>query len=214
MLTSLPNLLTLSRIGVIPVLLVLFFIEGDVARWVACALFAAACLTDYFDGYVARARKQVSPLGRFLDPVADKLLVASVLLMLATFERISGPTLLPALVILCREIMVSGLREYLAELRVGMPVSRKAKLKTVIQMVAIGILIVGDAGPDALPVTLVGEIGLWLAAILTLVTGYEYLRAGLVHMTGDEPGGGAAARPLKRVAVRRVRTGGKPASAG
>ena len=214
MLTSLPNLLSLSRIGVIPVLLVLFFIEGDQMRWAACALFAVAGLTDYLDGYLARVRKQVSPLGRFLDPVADKLLVASVLLMLATFDRISGPTLLPAVVILCREIMVSGLREHLAELRVGMPASRMAKLKTTIQMVAIGILIVGDSGPAVLPVTLVGEIGLWLAAMLTLVTGYDYMRAGLAHMTGGAPDGVAAPGRDDRLAVRRVGTGGKPAGAG
>ena len=214
MLTSLPNLLSLSRIGVIPVLLVLFFIEGDEVRWAACAVFAVAGLTDYLDGYLARVRKQVSPLGRFLDPVADKLLVASVLLMLATFERISGPTLLPALVILCREIMVSGLREHLAELRVGMPASRMAKLKTTIQMVAIGILIVGDSGPAVLPVMLIGEIGLWLAAILTLVTGYDYLHAGLAHMTDGGPNGVAAAGQDDRLAVRRVGSGRKPAGAG
>jgi cardiolipin synthase len=183
MLTDLPNLLTLSRIGAIPILVALFYIDGDWVRWVACALFTAACLTDYFDGYVARARRQVSPFGRFLDPIADKLLVAAVLFMLVAFDRISGLTLLPGLVILCREITVSGLREFLADLRVGMPVSRLAKWKTGIQMTAIGFLIVGDGGPDAVPVTLIGEIGLWVAAILTIITGYDYLRSGLVHMT-------------------------------
>ncbi len=147
MLTSLPNLLTLSRIVVIPILVGLFYVEGVWVRWLVCVIFTAACITDYFDGYVARAWQQVSPLGRFLDPIADKLLVAAILIMLAAFDRLSGVTLLPALVILCREITVSGLREFLAQLRVRMPVSRLAKWKTVIQMVAIGFLIVGDAGP-------------------------------------------------------------------
>lgn len=197
MLTSLPNLLTLSRIGVIPVLLALFYVEAAWVRWVACALFTAACLTDYFDGYFARSRKQVSPLGRFLDPVADKLLVAAVLLMLAAFDRMSVLALLPAVVILCREIIVSGLREFLAELRVGMPASRLAKWKTGIQMTAIGVLIVGDAGPEALPIKLIGEVGLWLAAILTLVTGYDYLRAGLAHIMNEPPAGRAPERRSK-----------------
>ena len=186
MLTSLPNLLTLSRILVIPLLVGLFYVSGDWVRWLACVIFTAACITDYFDGYVARAWQQVSPVGRFLDPIADKLLVAAVLIMLAAFDRLSGLTLLPALVILCREITVSGLREFLAELRVSVPVSRLAKWKTVIQMVAIGFLIVGDAGPDPIPVRLIGEVGLWVAAALTIVTGYDYLRVGLVHMTQEE----------------------------
>ncbi len=214
MLTSLPNLLTLSRIGAIPVLLALFYVEVPWVRWVACALFTAACITDYFDGYIARARKQVSPLGRFLDPVADKLLVAAVLLMLASFDRMSGPTLLPAVVILCREIIVSGLREFLAELRVGMPASRLAKWKTGIQMTAIGVLIVGDAGPEALPIRLIGEVGLWLAAILTLITGYDYLRAGLAHIMSQQPTGEATAAKAKQPAAYRGRRGGNPAGAG
>jgi cardiolipin synthase len=214
MLTSLPNLLTLSRIGAIPVLLALFYVEAPWVRWVACALFTAACITDYFDGYIARARKQVSPLGRFLDPVADKLLVAAVLLMLASFDRMSGLTLLPAVVILCREIIVSGLREFLAELRVGMPASRLAKWKTGIQMTAIGVLIVGDAGPEALPIRLIGEVGLWLAAILTLITGYDYLRAGLTHIMAQQPTGEATEAKAKQPAAYRRRRGGNPAGAG
>ncbi len=209
MLTTLPNLLTLSRIAVIPILLALFYVEGGWVRWIACGLFTAACLTDYFDGYFARALKQVSPLGQYLDPIADKLLVASVLLMLASFERMSGPTLLPALVILCREIMVSGLRDILAELRVGMPVTALAKWKTGIQMTAIGFLIVGDAGPDAVPIALIGEIGLWLAAVLTLVTGYDYLRAGLTHLTAEDP---SRETPTPRPEPPGTR--GKPARAG
>lgn len=181
-LTSVPNLLTLSRILVIPVVVATFYVPGDYARWFCCALFAAAGFTDWLDGHVARRWEQQSELGRFLDPIADKLLVSATLFMLTAFGRLSTQALLPALVILCREILVSGLREYLAGLRVGMPVSRLAKWKTAIQMVAIGVLIVGDAGWRVLPVVAIGETLLWLAALLTLVTGYDYLRAGLSHI--------------------------------
>ncbi|MGH7063977.1 MAG: CDP-diacylglycerol--glycerol-3-phosphate 3-phosphatidyltransferase [Stellaceae bacterium] len=180
--TSLPNLLTLSRILAIPAVVACFYVPGDGARWLACALFSAAGVTDWLDGHMARRWQQQSELGRFLDPIADKLLVAATLFMLTTFGRLSAAAVLPALVILCREILVSGLREYLAGLRVGMPVSRLAKWKTLIQMVAIGFLIVGTAGPAFLPVEAIGGTLLWLAALLTLVTGYDYLRAGLGHM--------------------------------
>ncbi len=183
-LTSLPNLLTLSRILVIPLVVASFYVSGDYARWFACAVFSAAGLTDWLDGHMARRWEQQSDLGRFLDPIADKLLVAATLFMLAAKGRFSTEwALLPALVILCREILVSGLREYLAGLRVGLPVSRLAKWKTGIQMVAIGVLIVGDAGPAVLPIAAIGELLLWVAALLTLMTGYDYLRAGLTHMT-------------------------------
>ena len=187
-LTSLPNLLTLSRILAIPVVVATFYIPGNFARWFACALFSAAAVTDWLDGHVARRWSQQSEIGRFLDPVADKLLVAATLMMLVAKGRMSTEwALLPALVILCREILVSGLREYLAGLRVGLPVSRLAKWKTAIQMTAIGVLIVGDAGPRILPVTALGETLLWIAALLTIVTGYDYLHAGLAHMTRAAP---------------------------
>jgi cardiolipin synthase len=181
-LTSVPNLLTLSRILAIPVVVATFYVSGDYARWFCCALFSAAGITDWLDGHVARRWEQQSELGRFLDPIADKLLVSATLFMLTATGRLSSHALLPALVILCREILVSGLREYLAGLRVGVPVSRLAKWKTAIQMVAIGVLIVGDAGWHVLPVVAVGEMLLWAAALLTLVTGYDYLRAGLPHI--------------------------------
>ena len=186
-LTSLPNLLTLSRILAIPVVVATFYIHGDYARWFACALFSAAGLTDWLDGHMARRWAQQSELGRFLDPIADKLLVAAVLFMLVAQDRLSAAAVLPALVILCREILVSGLREYLAGLRVGLPVSKLAKWKTAIQMVAIGFLIVGDAGPSVLPIEGIGEILIWIAALLTLVTGYDYLRAGFSHMSRAAP---------------------------
>jgi cardiolipin synthase (CMP-forming) len=186
-LTSLPNLLTLSRILAIPAVIGCFYVSGNPARWLACALFTAAAVTDWLDGHMARKWQQQSEIGRFLDPIADKLLVAATLFMLTTFGRLSPAAVFPALVILCREILVSGLREYLAGLRVGMPVSRLAKWKTTIQMVAIGFLIVGDAGPGFLPVATIGEILLWIAALLTLVTGYDYLSAGLPHIIRPRP---------------------------
>jgi cardiolipin synthase len=195
-LTSLPNLLTLSRILAIPVVVASFYVSGDYARWFACALFSAAGVTDWLDGHMARRWAQQSELGRFLDPIADKLLVAATLFMLVAFDRLSSGAILPALVILCREILVSGLREYLAELRVGLPVSKLAKWKTAIQMVAIGVLIVGNAGPRFLPVAWIGEVLLWVAALLTLVTGYDYLRAGLAHMTRAAPPRHGKPQPL------------------
>jgi cardiolipin synthase (CMP-forming) len=179
MLTSTPNLLTIGRILVIPLVVLCFFFEGELARYVACLLFTVAATTDYLDGYLARSWQQQSPFGRWLDPIADKLLVAATILMLVGFDR---APLLPALVILLREITVSGLREYMAEVSVGLPVSRLAKWKTAVQMTAIGFLLVGDAGPRWLPVEGIGWWGLWLAAILTLVTGWDYLQAGLRHM--------------------------------
>ncbi|CAA7623254.1 CDP-diacylglycerol--glycerol-3-phosphate 3-phosphatidyltransferase [Magnetospirillum sp. UT-4] len=187
MLTSLPNLLTLSRIVVIPLVIATFYVEGAWSQWLACGLFVAAAVTDWFDGWLARRSNQVSAFGRFLDPIADKLLVAAVLFMLVAFDRLGPVALLPALVILLREILVSGLREFLAEVRVGMPVTRLAKWKTGFQMVALPVLLVGDSGPAWLPVREIGEVALWAAALLTLVTGWDYLQSGLKHLRGPLP---------------------------
>lgn len=186
MVMTLPNILTFSRIALIPILVALFWVEGHAARWTACALFTAAGITDYLDGYLARTWRAQSRLGALLDPIADKLLVSTALFLLAAFGRISGLTLLPAILILCREILVSGLREFLAGLEVRVPVTRLAKWKTSIQMVAIGFLIVGDAGPPTVPYTVeIGVIGLWVAAVLTLITGYDYLREGIRHLRAE-----------------------------
>ncbi|WP_374299523.1 CDP-diacylglycerol--glycerol-3-phosphate 3-phosphatidyltransferase [Ferrovibrio sp.] len=185
MLNGLPNILTVSRILAIPAICAAFFLPGAWSAWIPLALFAAAGITDWFDGYLARKWGQMSDLGRFLDPVADKLLVAAVILMLIAFERIDRITCLAAVVIMCREITVTGLREFLAELRVKVPVSRLAKWKTTVQLIALAILIVGDYGPAELPVRLLGEIGLWLAAILTIYTGWDYLQTGLRHMASE-----------------------------
>jgi cardiolipin synthase (CMP-forming) len=185
---ALPNILTYGRIAAVPVVVALLYwqsIEGGGLwlRWVALGIFIAAGITDILDGYFARIWGQMSSLGVMLDPIADKLLVASCLLMLAAQEIIHGWSLLAAVIILCREILVSCLREYLAELRVSVPVTRLAKWKTILQMVAIGFLIAGEAGEKVLPPTI--EIGialLWASAILTLYTGYDYMRAGLRYV--------------------------------
>ena len=198
---SLPNILTYARIAAIPVVVGCVYgqsiMDGPLwLRWIALAVFIAAGVTDYLDGYYARIWDQQSAFGRMLDPIADKLLVASCLLMLAAEETIRGWSLLASVVILCREILVSGLREYLAELRVSVPVSRLAKWKTTWQLVAVGFLIAGEAGDrffamaSGLPftqqetpvVTNIGLTLLWLSALVTLYTGWDYMRAGVRHM--------------------------------
>lgn len=188
---ALPNLLTYARIAAVPVVVGLLFWESIFdgplwLRWIALFIFIAAGVTDYFDGYFARIWGQYSSLGKMLDPIADKLLVSACLLMLAAGDTIHGWTLLAAIIILCREILVSGLREYLAELRVSVPVTRLAKWKTTAQMVAVGFLIAGEAGDRIVPVvSQVGIVLLWASALLTLYTGYDYMRAGLRYMMND-----------------------------
>ena len=182
--SNLPNLLTLGRIAVIPVIVATFYVGGEGARWLACALFVAASLTDLLDGYLARRMGAVSAVGRFLDPIADKLLVAAVVILLAAFDGLSPAGVVAALLILLREVLVSGLREHLAEMRVGLPVSRLAKWKTTVQMAALTLLLAGGATPPAWHVQALGEACLWLAAILTLVTGWDYLRIGIRQMRG------------------------------
>ncbi|MEX2452092.1 MAG: CDP-diacylglycerol--glycerol-3-phosphate 3-phosphatidyltransferase [Rhodospirillales bacterium] len=183
---KLPNILTFSRIAAIPVVAMLLLLPEPLGNWLAFAVYVYACVTDFFDGYLARAWEQQSSLGKFLDPIADKLLVATVLLIMVGIDRIQDWALLPAAVILCREILVSGLREFLASVRVSVPVSAMAKWKTTLQLIALGVLIVGNAGPDFGPLTTlqIGILGLWGAAILTLITGYDYLRAGLRQIHG------------------------------
>ncbi len=181
---SLPNLLTYGRVAAAPVVTaLLFWPEIDWMRWTALGVFAIAGVTDFFDGYLARAWSQQSSLGRMLDPIADKLLVAACLLMLVASGDIAGWSRWAAIVILCREILVSGMREFLAELHVGLPVSTVAKWKTTLQLVAVGFLIAGHAGEKILPGTSqIGLVLLWIAAILTLYTGWDYMKAGLKHV--------------------------------
>ena len=183
---NLPNLLTLSRIAAIPLVVACFWLDRGWAQWLSMALFAAACITDWFDGYFARRYHQISRFGRFLDPIADKLLVAAALVMLVHSDSgpLTGVHVLAALIILAREILVSGLREFLAELQVGLPVSALAKWKTGVQMAAIAFLLLGNAAPPI--ITTLGLWLIWIAAALTLITGYDYLRTGLRHMANDK----------------------------
>ncbi|QND50096.1 CDP-diacylglycerol--glycerol-3-phosphate 3-phosphatidyltransferase [Rhizobium lusitanum] len=189
---SIPNLLTYGRILCVPLIVLCFFVEGklegsDFARWVALWIFVIASLTDFLDGYLARIWNQTSNIGRMLDPIADKLLVASILLLVAADGTIAGWSLWAAIIILCREILVSGLREYLAALKVSVPVTRIAKWKTTAQLVAIAFLLAGPAGDKVLPYTTeLGIILLWIAALLTIYTGYDYFRAGVKHIVDEE----------------------------
>jgi cardiolipin synthase len=191
---SLPNILTYSRIAAIPVVVGCVYAQSVMdgplwLRWVALAVFIAAGVTDVLDGYVARMWDQQSAFGRMLDPIADKLLVASCLLMLAADNSIHGWTLWAAIVILCREILVSGLREYLAALRVSVPVTKLAKWKTTVQLVAIGFLIAGEAGEQILSATtMIGIFLLWMSAIFTIYTGWDYFRAGIHHLIKEDEG--------------------------
>lgn len=190
MVLNIPNVLTVSRIVAIPVVLIFIYWGGSLGNWLAFAVYTYACITDFFDGYLARAWHQQSAFGRFLDPIADKLLVAGVLFMLVGVETISAVHIFPAAIILSREILVSGLREFLAEARVGLPVSLLAKWKTTIQMLALGFLLVGGEGPDFGFATTweIGIGGLWAAALITIITGYDYLRAGLKHIALSDAG--------------------------
>jgi cardiolipin synthase len=192
MMTDLPNILTLSRIAAIPLLVLLVAIDAPMANFFAAALFAAAAITDYLDGRLAREMLQLSDFGRMLDPIADKLLIGATLMALVGFGHLPGWGIYPAIVIMLREILVSGLREYLAEIRVGLPVTRLAKWKTGVQMVALGLLLLGGAGARViglgwLPMAWIGGTLLWLAAALTLITGWDYLNAGLRHVTAPRP---------------------------
>lgn len=188
---SFPNILTYARIIAVPLVVLCFFLEGklkssDTAHWAAFIIFALASITDFFDGYLARIWKQTSNIGRMLDPIADKLLVSACLLLLAANQTIAGWSLWAAIIILCREILVSGLREYLADLKVSVPVSRLAKWKTTVQMIALMVLLIGSAGePYFSYTTELGLLLLWISAILTLITGWDYFRAGLKHFIDE-----------------------------
>ncbi|KRC81659.1 CDP-diacylglycerol--glycerol-3-phosphate 3-phosphatidyltransferase [Sphingomonas sp. Root241] len=180
---TLPNILTLSRIVTVPLLAAfLWWPEWRTGYAVAFAIYCLMGITDYFDGYLARAQGTVSKLGVFLDPIADKIMIAAVILMLVGKGVVADWHLIAALIILLREITVSGLREFLAQLQVSVPVSQLAKWKTTLQLVAFGALILGQAVPQYPWVTLLGLVTLWSAAVLTAITGWDYLRVGLKHM--------------------------------
>ena len=182
-----PNMLTYGRIAAVPVLAALLMYGGNGARWVALAIYVVAAVTDFLDGYLARLWGQQSALGRMLDPIADKVLVSVVLLVLAADGILAGGHLWAAIIILAREVLVSGLREFLGELRVSVPVTKIAKWKTTAQLISIGFLIAGPAGDALVPgVTYAGILLLWVAAGLTLYTGYDYFQAGLRHVVDEE----------------------------
>lgn len=191
MLTDLPNLLTLSRIAVIPLLVLLVAINTAWADFGAALVFSLAGITDYLDGKLAREWSQLSNFGRMLDPIADKLLIGATLMCLIGFRgHMPSYGIYPAIIIMLREILVSGLREYLADLRISLPVTKLAKWKTGVQMVALGLLLLGKQGAhfmglSGVAVQGIGFLMLWLAAGLTLITGWDYLRAGLRHATSS-----------------------------
>jgi CDP-diacylglycerol--glycerol-3-phosphate 3-phosphatidyltransferase len=167
----------------VPIVAGLLLWGGNGARWTALAIYVLAAISDFFDGYLARKWKQQSSLGRMLDPIADKVLVAVVLLVLCADDILRGGHIWAAIIILSREVLVSGLREYLGELQVSVPVTQIAKWKTTVQLISIGFLIAGPAGDTVVPYTTeMGIAMLWIAAGLTLYTGYDYFRAGLRHV--------------------------------
>lgn len=186
---NIPNLLTMIRMWAIPLIVLTFFYKeaspkhGIAWAWISVVLFAIAGITDYLDGYLARHWNQLSRFGRVLDPIADKLLVGSILVMLAWEGRLNGVMVIPAVIILCREILVSGLREFLAEIKVGCPVTRLAKWKTACQMMALPVLMVcHESGPLNGLFTFLGTLLFWVAAFLTIMTGYDYWKSGRKYM--------------------------------
>ena len=172
---NIPNYLTIIRLVSIPIIVMTFYFDDSkFAHRVGGIVFACVSLTDFFDGYLARKYNLISSFGRMFDPIADKVLVGCVLVMLVKDNRADE---IPCLLILAREFVVAGFREFLAQVQVSVPVSRLAKIKTTIQMVSMTMLIVGSVGSGIVVLDLVGHISLWIAAILTVVTGYSYLQA-------------------------------------
>ena len=185
---NLPNILTYGRIAAAPLVGLTYYIPYQWGPWIAFWIFVIASITDYFDGYFARAWQQQSALGRMLDPIADKLLVAVSILILVADGILDGWSIWAAIIVLMREIFVSGLREFLAELRVSVPVTRLAKWKTTMQLIAIAALLIAPALQGAKSGILI-DLGLtffWAAAIVTLYTGYDYFRAGVKHLMNDK----------------------------
>jgi cardiolipin synthase len=185
---NLPNILTYGRIAAAPLVGATFYIPGNWGPWIAFVIFCTASITDYFDGYLARAWQQQSALGRMLDPIADKLLVAVSILVLVADGMLAGWSIWAGIIVLMREIFVSGLREFLAELRVSVPVTQLAKWKTTMQLIAIAALLIAPAlqGAKSGIIINLGLSFFWVAAIVTLYTGYDYFRAGLKHIVADE----------------------------
>ncbi len=174
---NIPNLLTMARIALIPVMVFAFYSQTLAGKWIAFAVFCLSCITDFLDGFMARIMSSTTKLGQFLDPIADKLLITSNLLLLAGFGHINSYNLIPAILILCREITISGLREFCIGMEIRISVSPMAKWKTAIQMLAIGFLILGDFYLGSVQSKIIGNILLWIAAVMTLLTGFYYVRS-------------------------------------
>lgn len=183
MLQQLPNILTISRILLLPFLIGLFFIPDAWAAWTALGIYTFCAATDFFDGYLARKYGGTSKFGTFLDPISDKIMVACLLLVMVGFDRLPDLWMIPALIIFIREFLISGLREFLGPQNITVPVSNLAKWKTTVQMIALGFLVVGNYGNVLLPHTLLyGQIGLTIAAVITVITGWNYLKVGLKYI--------------------------------
>ena len=178
---NLSNILTLIRIIVIPVIVICIYLKDPFFGWTAFFLFCLASITDYFDGYLARIRNEITNFGTFLDPIADKLLVAAVILILTSKGVIADWETIPALIILLREITVSGLREYLAGIKISIPVTNVAKLKTLFQLCALALLILSESLTNLIIIIYLGKICLWFAGILTLYTAYDYVKGSIKH---------------------------------
>ena len=191
MLKKIPNILTIGRIIIVPFFVLAFYLPGFYGDLTACVLFVIASFTDFLDGMLARMMSEESKLGELLDPIADKIIVATALILLVMDGTIRNYEVIAAIIILTREILISGLREFLAKGQIKLPVSNLAKLKTVLQMVAISLLLTGETGNKILNfqdynAQTIGMILLWLSAILTLYTGYEYLRKGIDHAISED----------------------------
>lgn len=180
---KIPNILTIGRIILVPILVLIFYLPGALSDWLACGIFVLASFTDFVDGFLARLLKQQSRLGEMLDPIADKIIVVTALILLVKNNIIMGLDVIAAIIILCREILVSGLREYLAKFKLNMPVSQLAKVKTFFQMFAISVLLAGESGDKLLGGygLEIGIILLWISALLTIYTGYDYVKKGIDH---------------------------------
>ena len=191
MLKKIPNILTIGRIIIVPFFVLAFYLPGFYGDLTAFALFVIASFSDFLDGMLARMLGQESKLGELLDPIADKIIVATALILLVMSQTIRHYEVIAAIIILTREILISGLREFLAKGQVKLPVSNLAKLKTFLQMVAISLLLTGETGNKILnfqdyDAQTIGIILLWLSAFLTLYTGYEYLRKGIDHAISED----------------------------
>ena len=191
MLRKIPNILTIGRIIIVPFFVLAFYLPGFYGDLTACVLFVIASFTDFLDGMLARMMGEESKLGELLDPIADKIIVATALILLVMDGTIRHYEVIAAIIILTREILISGLREFLARGQIKLPVTNLAKLKTFLQMVAISLLLTGETGNRILNfqdynAQTLGIILLWLSAFLTLYTGYEYLRKGIDHAMSED----------------------------